>query len=52
MKNKKRTKKQSEEEKKKIKSTTPNTNDENETNDPFDFGGIPARDLKKNLGCG
>lgn len=19
---------------------------------PFDFGGIPARDLKKNLGCG
>lgn len=23
-------------------------NDEN----PFDFGGLPARDLKKNLGCG
>lgn len=20
--------------------------------DPFDFGGFPARDLKKNLGCG
>jgi hypothetical protein len=19
---------------------------------PFDFGGIPSRDLKKNLGCG
>lgn len=19
---------------------------------PFDFGGLPARDLKKNLGCG
>lgn len=24
------------------------TNDEN----PFDFGGLPSRDLKKNLGCG
>jgi hypothetical protein len=23
-----------------------------EENDPFDFGGIPIRDLKKNLGCG
>jgi len=21
-------------------------------NDPLDFGGLPARDLKKNLGCG
>jgi hypothetical protein len=21
-------------------------------NDPLDFGGIPPRDLKKNLGCG
>jgi hypothetical protein len=20
--------------------------------DPFDFGGLPSRDLKKNLGCG
>lgn len=20
--------------------------------DPFDFGGLPTRDLKKNLGCG
>jgi hypothetical protein len=20
--------------------------------DPFDFGGLPKRDLKKNLGCG
>lgn len=26
----------------------PNT--ENES--PFNFGGLPARDLKKNLGCG
>jgi hypothetical protein len=24
------------------------TNEDN----PFDFGGLPARDLKKNLGCG
>ncbi|MBL7873209.1 MAG: hypothetical protein JNM78_16440 [Cyclobacteriaceae bacterium] len=23
-----------------------------ETNDQFDFGGLPKRDLKKNLGCG
>ena len=25
---------------------------QNEEPDPFDFGGIPSRDLKKNLGCG
>lgn len=23
-----------------------------ESEDPFDFGGLPKRDLKKNLGCG
>ncbi|HEY5747469.1 MAG TPA: hypothetical protein VIU12_15425 [Chryseolinea sp.] len=23
-----------------------------ETEDPFDFGGLPKRNLKKNLGCG
>lgn len=23
-----------------------------EESNPFDFGGIPNRDLKKNLGCG
>ena len=23
-----------------------------ETDNPFDFGGLPNRDLKKNLGCG
>lgn len=29
------------------------TIDENqETENPFDFGGLPKRDLKKNLGCG
>jgi hypothetical protein len=22
------------------------------SDEPFDFGGIPSRDLKKNLGCG
>jgi len=26
--------------------------DENEEAGPFDFGGLPVRDLKKNLGCG
>ena len=25
---------------------------ENEEEKPFDFGGLPNRDLKKNLGCG
>ena len=25
---------------------------DNPDENPFDFGGIPARDLKKNLGCG
>jgi len=24
----------------------------NESKDSFDFGGLPKRDLKKNLGCG
>jgi hypothetical protein len=24
----------------------------NEEEKPFDFGGMPSRDLKKNLGCG
>ncbi|HZX73787.1 MAG TPA: hypothetical protein VFE57_05155 [Cyclobacteriaceae bacterium] len=23
-----------------------------EKNEPFNFGGLPQRDLKKNLGCG
>lgn len=26
--------------------------DEGGQGNPFDFGGLPARDLKKNLGCG
>jgi hypothetical protein len=25
---------------------------DNNDEKPFDFGGIPTRDLKKNLGCG
>lgn len=25
---------------------------ETSEDNPFDFGGLPARDLKKNLGCG
>jgi hypothetical protein len=25
---------------------------ETEPENPFDFGGLPSRDLKKNLGCG
>jgi hypothetical protein len=25
---------------------------EEATENPFDFGGLPDRDLKKNLGCG
>jgi hypothetical protein len=28
----------------------PEVKEENEN--PFDFGGMPQRDLKKNLGCG
>ncbi len=23
-----------------------------ESNNPFDFGGLPIKDIKKNLGCG
>jgi hypothetical protein len=26
--------------------------DSPEEHNPFDFGGLPQRDLKKNLGCG
>lgn len=32
------------------KSSIPRENSEEEK--PFDFGGLPDRDLKKNLGCG
>jgi len=30
----------------------PATNEDPTDADPFDFGGLPKRDLKKNLGCG
>lgn len=35
-------------EKPRPKEEKPHEEDEN----PFDFGGLPKRDLKKNLGCG
>lgn len=28
------------------------TAEKTEPENPFDFGGLPSRDLKKNLGCG
>jgi hypothetical protein len=33
-------------------SATPPPQQEQPEEKPFDFGGLPARDLKKNLGCG
>lgn len=41
--------KEEENEKKEVKKKK-STRDENEEDD--DFGGMPAHDLKKNLGCG
>jgi hypothetical protein len=43
-----------EREKEKPQTTSPKQTEEKpETEEkPFDFGGLPARDLKKNLGCG
>lgn len=37
-----------EDEKPKTAVVPPNYDEEK----PFDFGGLPSRDLKKNLGCG
>ncbi len=34
----------------KVDANRPVTSDENENQ--FDFGGLPQRDIKKNLGCG
>ena len=34
------------------KATTKNSQVEKEEENPFDFGGLPDRELKKNLGCG
>lgn len=43
-------KKQPKKEKSKEKKSNPKIDQEEEK--PFDFGGLPDRDLKKNLGCG
>jgi len=36
----------------KSQTNPPEKGTDQETEKPFDFGGIPQRDLKKNLGCG
>lgn len=36
----------------KLEENAPKEKEPGETEDPFDFGGLPKRDLKKNLGCG
>jgi len=45
-------KKKSKNLKSKEKVKDPPKSAEREDEKPFDFGGIPDRDLKKNLGCG
>ncbi|MBX2965018.1 MAG: hypothetical protein KF845_02645 [Cyclobacteriaceae bacterium] len=45
-------KKKKEIRKKSGRQHTPAKPEEPETDTPFDFGGLPNRDLKKNLGCG
>lgn len=36
-----------------LRSKKDATDDKDDLNEkPFDFGGLPNRDLKKNLGCG
>lgn len=40
------------EEAKKPGAVKPGNQESSPENDPFDFGGLPKRDLKKNLGCG
>ena len=42
--------KKAEKEPKKVEPLAPNPATEEDK--PFDFGGLPNRDLKKNLGCG
>ena len=34
------------------KNKIPSTKIVEEQREPFDFGGLPMRDFKKNLGCG
>jgi len=38
--------------KKKAATRSPKGKNDTKKEDKLDFGGIPARDLKKNLGCG
>lgn len=45
-----KSKKKKKEEKSEDKPPSEGSVEKNEK--PFDFGGIPPRDLKKNLGCG
>jgi len=45
-------KKKSDKTKSKGKANEPPKVVEQDPEKPFDFGGIPDRDLKKNLGCG
>lgn len=47
-----KTKKSSKRNKKEIPISHPPEEVEIEKEKPNDFGGIPSRDLKKNLGCG
>ena len=44
--------KQRKKEAKKAELKEKSVSKEEETEDTFDFGGLPRRDLKKNLGCG
>ncbi len=48
MSKKKKSSKENKETPKVVKENTPIQNDEK----PFDFGGLPSINLKKNLGCG
>lgn len=45
-------KKSAEEAEKKQKESPAKQQEEPAQEDPFDFGGLPKRNLKKNLGCG
>jgi hypothetical protein len=51
-KNKVKKKVTKQDQKKPEKPALPPTAEEETTENPFDFGGLPNRDLKKNLGCG
>jgi hypothetical protein len=44
--------KKSVQERKDQPANAPRPENPSDDENPFDFGGLPARDLKKNLGCG